>query len=332
MKAAKIYLSLIVIIFSEIIYASQVCYPIRMSTPDGGMIETQACYNLPDPASIPSIKFPETRIPEIHIPDIYSGRAMEINRQLSRLDNLPKLPDLPKIPEFYNIPNKLNIDVDKLITISNQQFGIPAESPEEFIESLKKAGAKIDLEKIKSWEIIISSYKKIIPLEKEKIKKAKEDIKNLTDGLQKVTAVHLLASTREIDDTRSEIDSKLVGSTNNLIKKSNDREDKNKIVIRSEFGEEEIIVWESNQSKELKEAYSELSKINPKTDVEFELKNTGLKSFRLADESYRDGDSEAGDFYKNIGLSVIDALVGWDMVTGTVRDTYEAVTGKNLIT
>ena len=41
---------------------------------------------------------------------------------------------------------------------------------------------------------------------------------------------------------------------------------------------------------------------------------------------------EAGDFYRNVGLGLADALVGLDMVSGVVRDTYEAVTGKNLIT
>lgn len=61
-------------------------------------------------------------------------------------------------------------------------------------------------------------------------------------------------------------------------------------------------------------------------------KQKGLELNTQADDAYSTGDTEAGDGYLKYARAFADIAVGLDPITGPIRDTYEALTGQNLIT
>lgn len=63
-----------------------------------------------------------------------------------------------------------------------------------------------------------------------------------------------------------------------------------------------------------------------------ELATIGIRSIRLADESYSVGDPEDASFFFSVAKATADILVGIDPVTGAARSLYEAIVGIDLFT
>lgn len=58
----------------------------------------------------------------------------------------------------------------------------------------------------------------------------------------------------------------------------------------------------------------------------------GIQSIQLADQAFAEQKLKEGAYFLSIVESMLDMLVGLDPLTGLGRDTYELITGKNLIT
>lgn len=61
-------------------------------------------------------------------------------------------------------------------------------------------------------------------------------------------------------------------------------------------------------------------------------KQKGLEFNQEADQAYSQGNTEDGDGYLKYARAFADIAIGLDPVTGPIRSTYEAITGRNLIT
>ncbi|QDK46623.1 hypothetical protein DOM22_16405 [Bdellovibrio sp. ZAP7] len=67
----------------------------------------------------------------------------------------------------------------------------------------------------------------------------------------------------------------------------------------------------------------------PKRD---DARRWGHRMVRAADEMHAAGDIQSANGFKKYAEAFADIAVGLDPVTGPIRDTYEAFTGKNLVT
>lgn len=89
---------------------------------------------------------------------------------------------------------------------------------------------------------------------------------------------------------------------------------------------------ETKQLNDLKLNRTVLSSAFSFDPVERFAKKQGLEFNREADEAYASGDQVAGDGYLKYARAFADIAVGIDPITGTIRSTYEAFSGLNMIT
>jgi hypothetical protein len=228
-----------------------------------------------------------------------------------------------KLPEPEKIPGEGDpSDLDKFLKASNGQYGVVPQSHEDFVQQLRASGMQINFKTGEGVDNLVKVYKNVLRLEAQNFDKRRSSISNLTQNMKAISKNYVTASIKQMADTHDGLSSHIKQKSGKILKLIQDEKSEmdGNITVRSEFGINETISWKSNNAQVLRDGYIKLNDFVPTTEVEFELKTTGLTSIRLADAAYVDGDVEAGDFYRNLGLGLADALVGLDMVSGVELD------------
>ena len=92
--------------------------------------------------------------------------------------------------------------------------------------------------------------------------------------------------------------------------------------------------WKSTGpfKNQLDQLYSEFENTHPQNEQGQLAKEAGEYALGQADESNSEGDGATANGYLELAKGFLDIAIGLVPVLGFARDTYEAVTGKNLLT
>jgi hypothetical protein len=83
---------------------------------------------------------------------------------------------------------------------------------------------------------------------------------------------------------------------------------------------------------ELQPIWQTLNSSRPVLSSQKEAKEIGLNAIVESDRSYAEGDTQSAEFYKKVGVAMADLALGLTPGVGLVKDVYEAVSGRSVLT